>query len=424
MIGKYVILIGRTLEKLTLTNNSYFYNSKKCFGSMLVTILPPQDLLFPFLLYRTKSGQTVNTLCRTCSEKKTKICTHNEFDRALISCYMISEVEFALSLDYKVLAIHECHIYEESAFILKNFVHHLNYLKIKNSNCLEQVKTVDEKYQYCQELNVTMNLQPPFNLTPFNTKSNPRKRNFYKLMANSLFGKLEQRNDKSQTIFVNQQSELENLFFSENKILDINCINEEICEVQISPNSRKMPPNKNTNCYIGAQLTAYARQTIYSHLQTLLKSKASIYQIDCDSIIFALPKADKIPLPLSDAVGHFKHEVKNLKSYQSLGPKNYCITFEKDNVIQTITKVRGLSLNNSLNENIFNENLFKTYVNQFLSDKKVKINVNQYHRRGDFKRLKINSGLEQISFTNSLSERRIIKPDSPNLSSCPYGFKN
>ena len=185
-----------------------------------------------------------------------------------------------------------------------------------------------------------------------------------------------------------------------------------------------MPPNKNTNCYIGAQLTAYACQTIYSHLQTLLKSKASIYQIDCDSIIFALPKADKIPLPLSDAVGHFKHEVKNLKSYQSLGPKNYCITFEKDNVIQTITKVRGLSLNNSLNENIFNENLFKTYVNQFLSDKKVKINVNQYHRRGDFKRLKINSGLEQISFTNSLSERRIIKPDSPNLSSCPYGFKN
>ena len=97
-----------------------------------------------------------------------------------------------------------------------------------------------------------MDLQPPFNLTPFNTKSNPRKRNFYKLMANALFGKLEQRNDKSQTIFVNQQSELENLFFSENKILDLTCINEEICEVQIAPNSSKMPPNKNTNCYIEA----------------------------------------------------------------------------------------------------------------------------------------------------------------------------
>ena len=129
MIKKYVILIGRTLEKLTLTNNSYFYNSKKCFGSMLVTILPPQNLLFPFLLYRTKSGQTVNTLCRTCAEKKTKNCIHTDLDRALISCYMISEIEFALSLDYKVLAIHECHIYQKSDYILKDFVQHLNFFK-------------------------------------------------------------------------------------------------------------------------------------------------------------------------------------------------------------------------------------------------------------------------------------------------------
>ena len=423
MVGKYTTLIGKSLEKISLKDNVFFYNSKRILGSMLLTILPPKNLYFPFLLYRTKSGKTINTLCSSCCEKKNENCLHSDQQRAITSSYMISEIEYALSLNYKVLAIHECHIYERSDFILKDFVHHLNILKLKHSTCLENMKTLNEKLNYCKQLNTDMTLIDPFHLTPHNVKPNFRKRTFYKLMANALFGKLEQRNDKSHTIYVNQQSELEDVFFSENNIIDLNCINSEICEVQISPTSYKIPPNKNSNCYIGAQLTAYARQTIYKYLQVLERSNATIFQVDCDSLIFSLPKTEPIPLPISDAVGHFKHEIKNIKSYQSLGPKNYCITFEKDNCIQTITKVRGLSLNNSLNENIFTDELFKTYVQQFISKKKEKIQVKQFRTRGDFKRFKINSTIEQVSFSNALSDRRFICNESPHLNSFPYGYK-
>ena len=423
MVGKYVTLIGKSLEKLSQNNNCFFYNSKRIMGSMLVTILPPENLYFPFLLYRTSSGKSVNTLCRTCSERKIEKCNHSELDRALTSSYMISEIEFALSLNYKLLAIHECHVYEESAFILKDFVSHLNYFKLRSSNCLENSKTLSEKFQYCEQLNNDMNLKEPFNLTPFNIKANPQKRQFYKVMANALFGKLEQRNDKASTIFVNQQSDLEKLYFSANEILDVNCINNEICEVQISSKLKTKIPNKNSNCYLGAQLTAYARQTIYSYLQLLQRSKATVYQVDCDSIIFSLGKEKLVPLPISDAVGHFKYEITNIQSYQSLGPKNYCITFEKDGKIETVTKVRGLSLNNSLNENTFSEELFKNYVQQFLKNQKRTILVNQFRRKGDFKRFKISSSLEQISFSNALSERRLIDKNSTILCSYPYGFK-
>ena len=96
----------------------------------------------------------------------------------------------------------------------------------------------------------------------------------------------------------------------------------------VEPNNLKLPPNRKSNCYIGAQLTAFARQTIYEHLQTLNQVNATIYQIDCDSIIFSLPKSTRIPLILSDAVGHFKREVTGeIISYYSMGPKNYCLTF-------------------------------------------------------------------------------------------------
>ena len=425
MIGKYHTLIGKSLENLELRNNLFFYNSNKVMGSILVTILPPQNLFFPFLLYRTKSGKgkTVNTLCRTCCENKIKNCKHSDLERAITSSYMISEIEFALSLNYKLLAIHEAHIYEESAFILKDFIHQLNYLKIKNSGCVEKLKTPNEKLNYCEQLNADMNLKKPFILTPNNIKPNPRKKAFYKLMANALFGKLEQRHDKCKTMYVNSQSELENLFFSENQIQDINCINSEICEVQFKSDSLKLPPNKNSNCYIGAQLTAFARQTIYSNIQKLENCRAKIFQVDCDSIIFSFPKTKVIPLRISDAVGHFKHEIENIISYQSLGPKNYCITFKKDNKIETVTKVRGLSLNNSLNENIFNDELFKNYVQLFLEKKKCQLAVNQYRTKGDFKRLKITSTLEQITFSNTLSERRFLNVESSDLNLFPYGYK-
>jgi len=409
MIGKYYIVIGQDVDKIQIVNNKLVYLNTPMIGSILVTILPPKNLRFPFLLYRTKDGKTINTLCTLCSEKKISNCNHSDFDRALTGCYMISEIEFSLTLGYKILYIHECHFYEQSDYILKDFVQILNFLKTKHSNVLLSKKSCKDKQDYCNLLNKEMDLSDPFLLTPLNIKYNKTKRTFFKLMANSLFGKLEQRNDKSQTLYVSKHSDLEEIFFSDNKIIDIFCLNDTMCQVEVKPNVLKLPPNRKTNCYIGAQVTAYARETIYKHLQTLLTQNAEIYQIDCDSIIFTLPKSSAVLLPISDCVGHFKNEIQGrIVSYYSLGPKNYSISFcNQQNQYETLSKV---------------SETFKYYVDQFVKGKKENIKIKQQRNRGNFKKMKINSTIENVTFRNDLFDRRILKTNTLNYATYPYGM--
>ena len=421
MIGKYKTLIGKDLTNLSLNNNQFFYNNRRLMGSILLTILPPKNLFHPFLMYRNKKGKTINTLCAACCETENKVCKHSDKQRALTSTYMISEIEFALTLNYKILNIHECHIYEESDYILRDFVKILNFFKTKYSNLKKNSDLTNG--DYLDFLNNEMELKEPFLLSERNVSPNVQKRTFYKLMANALFGKFQQKNNKNQLLFVNKHADLENIYNSGNEILDLFCINDKICQVEVTPNVLKLPPNKKGNCYIGAQITAYARQTIYSHLLTLSSIGSFIYQIDCDSLLFSLPLNQKIPLKISDAVGHFKHEISGeILNYYSLGPKNYTITFKNNSKIETISRVRGLSLNNSLNEVNLNSDLFKYYINQFLNKNSEKCVLNQFRKKGNFKRLKIESNLERITFSNELVKRRTVNAKTKNYATYPLGY--
>jgi len=67
-VGKYEILIGKILSKVEIKNNLLFLENKKIQGTILVSILPPKDLNYPFLHYRLKSGKSVLTFCRKCLE--------------------------------------------------------------------------------------------------------------------------------------------------------------------------------------------------------------------------------------------------------------------------------------------------------------------------------------------------------------------
>jgi hypothetical protein len=83
------------------------------------------------------------------------------------------------------------------------------------------------------------NLKHPFNLTPQNICDNSYLKSFYKLSANSLFGKLEQKSNRTKTKFVTSQNELEDIFFSNDEIESIICLNENCCQIEIKPNNLK-----------------------------------------------------------------------------------------------------------------------------------------------------------------------------------------
>ena len=113
--------MGNDLKDVEVTNGSILYLKKKVAGAILLTIVPPSNLLHPFLLYKTRLGKTVLTLCKLCSEKCSKQCAHSDEERALTGSYMISEIEYALTLNYKIIQIFECHVYFETKFIFKEF---------------------------------------------------------------------------------------------------------------------------------------------------------------------------------------------------------------------------------------------------------------------------------------------------------------
>ena len=244
-------------------------------------------------------------------------------------------------------------------------------------------------------------------------------------MANSTIGKLGQRNDKNKTIYVAEKSQIEDIYFSSNKIENIFFVNDNYCQVEIKPDLNKIPPNRLSNCYLEAQLTSYARELIYKHVISIANSGAIIFNVDCDSIIFAQLKDSICPIKINHSIGNFKHELGNVNflNYYSLGPKNYSLSFENNGKIETISKIRGLSLASITNESLLDHNLFKNFIAQYFECQKTHCNVPQYRIRADFKNMKVSSNFDLVRFTNDISTRRYLKDTKDFHVTYPYGYK-
>jgi len=423
-VGKYEVLIGKEIENISLSNDNFMYKNELMYGTMLVTIVAPKNLFLPYLLYRTVDGKTINTLCSKCCESYLTNCNHSEKERAITGTYFTSEIIYAVKNNYKLLYIHECHKYDNQKPLLKDFIKILNFLKVENSDCLKDCKTLNEKIEYCDYLNKEMELTEPYKLSFENLKNNPSKRSFYKLMANSFFGKFAQKYNKSKTLFAANQFELEEIYFAYDEIRDIFCLNDQICQVQVKPNELKLPPNRSGNCYLAGQITAYARQIMHEHLTNVRNAGATLFHTDTDSICFSLPNNQTNPLMVSDAVGHFKNEIDgNIVSYYSLGSKNYVIVFEKNGVLKSITKSKGLSLTSNLNEQRITSTVFRHYIEQFSKEISEKKEVNQLrYKRQKLNHFQIEPTLEPLTFTNDISKKRFVSLTTSNYVTYPYGY--
>lgn len=426
MIGKYHVLIGKCLQNLSIVNNKFIVDGKAVMGAVLLLILPPQNLFMPFLLYRKKDGSVVNTLCKTCAECYSGKCAHSEKDRAFFGVYMISEIEFALQIGYKILCIYEIHYYPDSDFILLDYVQKINFNKTKYSNCLQNCSSEIERQNYCTFLNSKMNLiDPNFCLSPANCTDNKTKRDFFKLVSNSLFGKFIQRDDKNFIAYVKNQDELNQYLKTFEKIEDISCLNDQVCLLSLKKNTKKILPNLKQNVYIGSQITAFARQVIYEHMLKLSNLvDCKLYHVDCDCIFFSLPKSSSCPLPFSHAVGDFKNEYEgDIINYYSFGPKQYCISTVKNGFTSFTCKFSGLSLKSFANEDKINNETFELYLNQFIAGTKESMQLKQVRSTSNFVKFTSAHTSQNFSFSNKMSRRRIIDKTDARLATFPYGYK-
>ena len=422
-VGKYDIVIGKEIENISYKNGNFYLkgNSKPVNGLMQISILPPKNLFYPFLPIKLKNEKTVFTLCFQCAEKMSKKCAHCDEERALTSVYYVSEILFAISLGYKILEIYECYFFEKSEFILKSFVEKLVFLRLKHSNIFKGCKSSQEQSEYCDFLNLEMDLKPPFSLTPENVTPNEQKKQFYKEMINSIFGKLEQRSDKPKTVFVYSQTELEDIYFSDSKILNILCINDQTVQLSVKSNLDKVLPNRETNIGLGGQLVSFARMLIYEKIIEIDKI-GKVFYSDCDSIFFSLPKNESIPLQISDSVGHFKYVYPpgSISSFICLSPKNYMVSYEIEGKIKTISKIKGISLSSFYLKNEINCATFNYFISKSLSEEIEKKHLVQLK----FNKEKKNPKLQLLKHTNAITSRRITFKNCKYFTTFPYGNEN
>jgi len=427
MTGKYTILMGEEIHNVKIDGNKLFYHNQHISGAILLTILAPKKLMFPYLMYRKKNGSNVLALCCTCAEEEKLFheCQHNDRARCFTASYLISEVEFALSLGYQILFIHEIHCFTNSDYILKDFVQLMNDHKLLASDCFKQCKTDVERLELCSLINENLSRSnvPKIYLSTF--KPNIRKRNFFKLICNALFGKLSSRSDKPTLKYVNSQDELADIFHSSSRIEDVYCINDNTCLVKTCANTLKLPPNRSSNVYIGSQIIAYSREIMYKHLMTLQTiPNCKIYQIECDSIFFSVPVATDGPLQVGPFLGQFKnvYDDKEIVGFYSLGQKQYCINLTDNSKVTSVFKISGLSLQNEHNENVLDTDTFENFLNSFCEGETTSKIFRQKRFKSDFTNLKIVCHNQPYTLTNQLSRKRLVNTFDEYFTTFPFGY--
>jgi len=421
-IDKYKVVIGKDLQNISIRNNLFYYYDNHVTGSIMLTVLAPSNLEFPYLLYRKTNNSVVLTLCRSCSENLETDCTHSERQRSWVATYMLTEIEFALTLGYKIVAIHEMHVYEKIAPIFKEFVKFLNVMKLKATDCFKQQQM--DKNKLCDDINEKMQLEGNERILVDDIQINDQKRNFYKLMANALFGKFIERRDRPQLRYASSQSDLTDLYYSHSRIEDLFCLSEHTCLVSINADPLKLPPNRKHNIYIGSQIIANARQIMYNYILKLKQTPdCKIYQIECDALFFTLPNHIDCPLPLSPCMGDFKHVYPGeIVNFYSLGQKQYCINFLKDGVLNSVHKISGLAVNCHYNSSKLRENSFEIFLDNLLNGKNCSSTFLQQKFRSDFINLKVLSYQQKYTLTNKLSLKRFVNVYDDRLSTYPFGY--
>lgn len=208
---------------------------------------------------------------------------------------------------------------------------------------------------------------------------NSAKRQVFKIMLNSGWGKHCQRASMGQVLMVSEDDDDSVFALFSN-------IQENIVTVKDIKDVGKLTmiryealgtfnPDLH-DCYIPAGLfvPAYGRLQLYEYLEKL--GKRVLYH-DTDSIIY-LYKPEEENIPSSDVWGAWSEEDisknGNIQAFVSLGPKTYGIKTKSG---ETMIKAKGLSLKNS-HRNILNFEKMEELIQKHLLQEYPKVSVPQF----------------------------------------------
>jgi hypothetical protein len=199
-----------------------------------------------------------------------------------------------------------------------------------------------------------------------------------------------------------------------------------VAEVSIETEKGFNRPNLNGNCIIAAHVTAFARIEMDKAIRTLLRAGISILYTDTDSIIFSIDEDQINPLEEGPCFHQFKNEIPDgeIISFYTLGPKIYQITYRnlKTGDLKTETKVKGFFLKSKKGKEIIHDQIFSTYVTNFLEGGEMSSKVGQFQLKTTEKR-QLKSVISQKVLTNfGFNKRVALRGEVNSFQTLPYGY--
>ena len=330
-------------------------------GLIFLTIDAPENLLFPFLLYRTKDERSVASLCSTCAEQQVlSECNHTGMDRYITGTYTSLEINYALKLGYKIIHIYEIWHWGKEAPIFRRFMQLLIRKKVMYSGFPAIIKSYDQKQNYCQSINANLLLPKELYLRPVDIEEDKKKRQYYKLLSCSLLGKVSQSNLFPKDLYVSHGQDFDEYFYStKGTIEDFDLINASTLYLKFKPKKESAPVNRSGNCVLSAFTTAHGRKNMHQAIMKLDNAGCQVFSQEADALVFTKKKSTEMPLDIGYHIGQFSHQHTDIKHYSTLGPKTSHTRWSNGGQYLSELKYKGLNLNGETASKQFTDSIDK-----------------------------------------------------------------
>jgi hypothetical protein len=183
-------------------------------------------------------------------------------------------------------------------------------------------------------------------------------------MLNSLWGKLAQRPNQSQTAICTEYTHYHKIVSDPKLVITGEImVNLDTIIVNYKYKEDIFGRSGNTSIAISSMVTAYARLKLYDEMEKIEKSSPGrVLYFDTDSIVFTFKEHEDwyIP-PLNNFLGdmtdeiweNFKTEGAFMEKFASCGPKNYGYSVKfPDGTVKCNIKAKGICLTDEVKEDL------------------------------------------------------------------------
>ncbi|KAF4524515.1 hypothetical protein B566_EDAN011526 [Ephemera danica] len=402
-----------------------FPDIKNMHGMIKCVVLPPRDLYIPLLPLRLHN-KLLFVLCRSCAEEMNPDdCDHeDESERILSGTWVLSEIHKALELGYKIKKTHEIWEYEVSTYdrdtetggLFGDYIKIFLKIKQESSGYPDDCVSEKDKKNYVRDYYQRQGIK----LDPMKIQKNSGLRFVAKLLLNSLYGRFAMNVARTNTEIIKDSKSLYKLLTDPNfEVKTLTTIGQESIIANYEIATEMLTPDPTTNVAIAAFITAGARLELYKCLEKLQRR---CFYCDTDSAIMTSLPGDEM-LPTGNCLGELTNELDQygpgckIKEWIGAGAKHYGFKVydHNDELVQTVIKVRGITLNVKNSEVV---NL--TSMKEMILEQADPVYVRNDHQIVKTKQHDVISR-PQTKIYRTVNNKRRLEPLT--YMTLPYGFK-